>query len=1635
MVDLTLEIAIDDDTHPSTAKRSLDSAFPPAASGDAPSAAAAAAGAPPPAPPPATTTTTNTRPSKRIALRLQRQAQQAAEATDAKPEQDDAPSSEDEEEEEEEEDAAAADAPAATPPPPPRPQQPKLPVSGPALAARLAALQRACSASPTWPPGTPVWVRIQGFSQPWPGCVFSVDDCRRGEVPAIYFAAAAAAPRLWGARAEGFDDDGADGGEEEAPPAPLLVRWYGEHTSSWISGSDIVGPLVPGTADYARRSANLSAHGRRTGRGKLAQAALRETDGAVCAAGGPPGDEAARVRRLGYERALAVAAKLKKDKAKGRKAWRGGGKGGGTAGGAAAAKKGGGSSNDNNDNNNARAAPQPPPPPPRSKKLQYKRWRAEQEQRRAREALTPQACSSKNPPTAAEVAAGVGSAWALCPCCSDDGTDVACAACGRAQHVLCAKPPVLGRAYVNERDRWACASCGAESKGLGALARPGGALSKAAASAAAAANAAARATAANAGGGAGDQGQGAVAAEAATMATTPITTAAAAEAPAPTPTATATAAPTERMGLTPPWLIATVAYKVFGLSPPTRDRPYIAGLLDPCANSLTNPNVPAELLYDRHTDGLAERNSWQRLPFIWCNPDFSSTVQWRFVNRCSNEIEGGLFETGGSGGGGSGRGARGNANANANATPTNGRHLRAIALLTRNSTDTSFFQRLRCFPRVYLRRNAMRFSDYEKTPIGFGVCLFLLAPIGAPWTPALIQRFYEHLSPYGEPGVPVDLELVRSVAFMRLLSRLQVETERDHRDHFAQCDSCRRWRAVDHGIAAAIKRAGQGSRWTCSELVRANGSRVTCRTPLTRAEANMLAAAAKGAALLEEEERARGGGGGGGGGGNDDSNGNDAVRSMGGYDWRRKAVVRKVVEAIVASVLRKHGEEPPPPSAEQHQPPAKAPRPHRPPYQQPRAATPSSPYPSADERGGGNGGGNDSDSDVPLEELRQRAERMAAERTRDRRARERRELLSHLQPGMPAARLLGSLALASAAGRAERDALTAEAELEAAEAANPRSTAGREAASAEARRERAARLADLYLAASLAARELSGADGQEHAEEEADAVARAMLPGCSLEVCAAVLGPPRLSAPPPPAALVRRRGQVLARLAAAYLCRCRSSSLFPTHDQAMGALRRALLQQEPPCSTSAAKDDDEDDDRAASSAAALSALQLLAPWLLLATPPLPTSEEAREAHERDVLRAPALLLLRPSAAARRPPPRSAAAATTAGDVAPCLDQVFAAALKALEPRKKVAAASADQDEEEEQPPSTTAPENNNDDNANGNAISAPGRLRLLAERAVRSSPDAATRALLSSRPDLLLEVAALWRDEAEHRQKLEATRKEQERREARRALAARVIGSGGDGEGGSSLARLAAPPSSSSLLLPPLRPGDLARLPSSAAQVACLKTLEARTALPDAARAALEQSERARERARQQRALEARLKNGGEDNDHSSSSSSSDDEDNDNTANKTTAVERACLRVLDPLELARLARSAANQSLLQGLGMQLSALTSELVPAVEADDPLTQLASRRLASRAAAERWARRAHSARRELETRGMARLRVLRRCREELAAAVAAEERARASVDKAEAQLARVQSEAAGGGGGGGEEAGRGVGGGGAR
>ena len=121
------------------------------------------------------------------------------------------------------------------------------------------------------------------------------------------------------------------------------------------------------------------------------------------------------------------------------------------------------------------------------------------------------------------------------------------------------------------------------------------------------------------------------------------------------------AARTERMGLTPDWIIQAcdfclneetlkdkwnlslgaasgcrqlsrirfdksalfvaceqaAVFTVFQLPRPTPAQPYIKGLLDPCTNSLAAPNIPAELLYDKKARELAVVPSSSQLARTW----------------------------------------------------------------------------------------------------------------------------------------------------------------------------------------------------------------------------------------------------------------------------------------------------------------------------------------------------------------------------------------------------------------------------------------------------------------------------------------------------------------------------------------------------------------------------------------------------------------------------------------------------------------------------------------------------------------------------------------------------------------------------------------------------------------------------------------------------------------------------------------------------------------------------------------------------------------------------------------------------------------------------------------------------------
>ena len=45
--------------------------------------------------------------------------------------------------------------------------------------------------------------------------------------------------------------------------------------------------------------------------------------------------------------------------------------------------------------------------------------------------------------------------------------------------------------------------------------------------------------------------------------------------------------------------VQVAVFTVFQLPHPSPEQPYIKDLLDPCTNSMTAPNIPAEKLYDK----------------------------------------------------------------------------------------------------------------------------------------------------------------------------------------------------------------------------------------------------------------------------------------------------------------------------------------------------------------------------------------------------------------------------------------------------------------------------------------------------------------------------------------------------------------------------------------------------------------------------------------------------------------------------------------------------------------------------------------------------------------------------------------------------------------------------------------------------------------------------------------------------------------------------------------------------------------------------------------------------------------------------------------------------------------------------
>ena len=263
-------------------------------------------------------------------------------------------------------------------------------------------------------------------------------------------------------------------------------------------------------------------------------------------------------------------------------------------------------------------------------------------------------------------------------------------------------------------------------------------------------------------------------------------------------------------GLTPDWII-DAGCRIFGLNVPTVQEPIVKGLLDPCTNDKRDPNIPAEKTYDKRQDGLKQENPWKGYHVI-LNPSYESQVQWRFINRAINEVEWGFCP--------------------------------GILLVCRNSTDTSYFQRLLPFPRIFLRRDAVRFKDYTHTPIGFGIAVFcLVSPIVTPEEKmATYSRFYNEFRHAGEFNIPFDGEFLSDVRFKELTDRLHVEAALKYRDSWVACDECDRWREVPP--TQSLAEVGAKDTWRCRDAYPQLG----CDAPLTGREYKAFSVATKGQA-------------------------------------------------------------------------------------------------------------------------------------------------------------------------------------------------------------------------------------------------------------------------------------------------------------------------------------------------------------------------------------------------------------------------------------------------------------------------------------------------------------------------------------------------------------------------------------------------------------------------------------------------------------------------------------------------------------------------------------------------------------------------------------------------------------------
>jgi hypothetical protein len=178
-----------------------------------------------------------------------------------------------------------------------------------------------------------------------------------------------------------------------------------------------------------------------------------------------------------------------------------------------------------------------------------------------------------------------------------------------------------------------------------------------------------------------------------------------------------------------------------------------------------------------------------------CSAVDRAQIQWRFVNRAIDEVENGSVP--------------------------------AVILVVRNSTDTAYFQRLRPYPRVMLRRTTAQFKDYNKSPPGFGIAVFCVAQHHKR---SLFADFVAAFEPFGEPTIPFDIELLKCDSFYQQLERSKAFALKHYRDHWVQCNRCNKWRIIDFGAAAALQ---ENDEWSCSML---RPPETSCETPLTRFE-------------------------------------------------------------------------------------------------------------------------------------------------------------------------------------------------------------------------------------------------------------------------------------------------------------------------------------------------------------------------------------------------------------------------------------------------------------------------------------------------------------------------------------------------------------------------------------------------------------------------------------------------------------------------------------------------------------------------------------------------------------------------------------------------------------------------------